>query len=119
MTSQKDSADTDNSVFLRGRLADVPVIRELPSGDVMATFRLTVSRGPGGRVGRVKVDSIDCASVRARVRRTLARAAPGDQLELQGRLQRRFWRSDAGPTSRYTVDVETIKVTRADRRVVG
>ena len=106
----------DNVVFLRGRLADDPVVREMPSGDVMTTFRVTVSRGPGGRV---KVDSIDCATVRARARRTLSRAAPGDQLELQGTLQRRFWRSPAGPASRYTVDVETVRLTRAGRPAAG
>ena len=112
MTSNEDSLPADNCVFLRGRLADDPLVRELPSGDVMATFRLTVNRGPGGRV---KVDSIDCATVRARVRRSLARAVPGDKLEVRGSLQRRFWRGDAGPTSRYTVDVETVRVTRAGR----
>ncbi|WP_375498998.1 single-stranded DNA-binding protein [uncultured Jatrophihabitans sp.] len=112
MTTNEDPPAADNCVFLRGRLADDPVVRELPSGDVMATFRLTVSRGPGGRV---KVDSIDCASVRARVRRTLGRAAPGDQMEVKGSLQRRFWRSESGPTSRYTVDVETIRLTRPGR----
>ncbi len=112
MTSNEGPPAADNCVFLRGRLAEEPVIRELPSGDVMATFRLTVNRDPGGRV---RVDSIDCASVRARVRRTVARAAPGDQLEVQGSLQRRFWRGESGPTSRYTVDVATARLTRAGR----
>lgn len=112
MTPNEDLPTADNCVFLRGRLADDPVIRDLPSGDVMATFRLTVARVPGGRV---KVDSIDCASVRSRVRRTLGRAVPGDQLEIRGCLQRRFWRSESGPSSRYTVDVETVRLTRTGR----
>ena len=33
---------TSNQVFLRGRLAAEPLMRELPSGDVLAMFRLTV-----------------------------------------------------------------------------
>jgi single-strand DNA-binding protein len=112
MTSTQNPPSADNVVFLRGRLADSAELKDLPSGDQLATFRLTVTRGPGGRV---KVDSIECASVRARVRKSLARAAPGDVLEVSGTLQRRFWRSPSGPTSRYTVDVETVRITRAGR----
>jgi single-strand DNA-binding protein len=116
MTTNEDPPAGDNCVFLRGRLADVPMVKDLPSGDVLATFRLTVSRSP---TGRVKVDSLECASVRARVRRTVLRAQPGDQLEVRGSLQRRFWRSPTGPASRYTVDVETVRLTRAGRRDAG
>lgn len=112
MTPIQNPSTADNVVFLRGRLADDPEVKDLPSGDQLAVFRLTVTRPPGGRV---KVDSIDCASVRARVRKTLTRATPGDVLEVSGTLQRRFWRSPSGPTSRYTVDVDTIRLTRAGR----
>lgn len=116
MTTTEDPPAADNCVFLRGRLADDPVVRELPSGDVLATFRLTVQRGPGGRV---KVDSLECATRRARVRKTLTRAAPGDELEVRGSLQRRFWRSPVGPASRYAVDVESVRLLRAGRRAGG
>ena len=116
MTSIQNPPSADNVVFLRGRLADDAQVKDLPSGDQLATFRLTVTRGPGGRV---KVDSIDCASVRARVRKTLGRANPGDVLEVSGTLQRRFWRGPTGPTSRYTVDVEAVRLTRPGRRAVG
>ena len=116
MTSNEDPPEADNCVFLRGRLADVPAVKDLPSGDTLATFRLTVNRPPAGRV---KVDSLECATVRPRVRRTLLRAQPGDQLEIRGSLQRRFWRSPTGPASRYTVDVETVRLTRVGRRDAG
>lgn len=107
--------DADNVIFLRGRLGDAPVEKELPSGDVITSFRLTVQRPPGP--GRVKVDSIDCAAERARVRKTLARAAPGDVLEVQGWLQRRFWRSPGGgPGSRYEVRADAVRVVKPDRR---
>ena len=113
MTSSDVPPEADNCVFLRGRLADEPVLRELPSGDVLATFRLTVDHRP---TGRVKVDSIDCVSTRARVRRSVTAATAGDRLEVRGSLQRRFWRSPAGPTSRYAVDVTTVRVIRAAGR---
>ena len=104
--------DIDNWVFLRGRLADDPVARELPSGDVLTVFRLTVARPEGDR-GRV--DSLECSTVRGRARRSLERAQPGDQLEITGSLRRRFWRTAAGPASRYAVDVDTVKLLRAGR----
>ena len=102
----------DNQVRLRGRLGDVPVIRELPSGDLLATFRLTVARPAGARV---RVDSLECATVDKRVLRTLERAQPGDVVTVFGCLHRRFWRSPKGPTSRYAVDVARIRITRAGR----
>jgi single-strand DNA-binding protein len=104
--------DVDNWVFLRGRLADEPVARDLPSGDVLTVFRLTVAR-PEGERGRV--DSLECSTVKARARRSLERAEPGDQVEVSGSLRRRFWRTAAGPASRYAVDVETVKLLRTGR----
>lgn len=104
---------SDNQVYLRGRLAATPAFRELPSGDVLATFRVTVDRPAQDRV---RVDSIDCVTTYARARNALARADAGDALEVHGSLHRRFWRTPAGPASRYAVDARTVRVTRAGRR---
>jgi len=112
-TSTTSEDDDSNQVHLRGRLAAEPVLRDLPSGDVLAIFRLTVPRPPGERV---RVDSLECTSIVARVHRCLARASIGDQVEVTGSLRRRFWRSPAGPASRYTVDAARIRLTRAGRR---
>lgn len=102
-----------NRVYLRGRLAADVEERTLPSGDVIAGFRLTVDRPPG-EPG--KVDSLDCAALRPRVQRTLQRATPGDILEVEGSLRRRFWRGPAGLASRYEVRVETARLVSAGRR---
>jgi single-strand DNA-binding protein len=113
MTKSVDDDTADNRVFLRGRLAEEPAYRDLPSGDVLAVFRLTVKR-PSGDRGRV--DSIECATIRPRVHRTLNRLAAGDEIEATGSLHRRFWRTPAGPASRYAVDVESVRVlSRAGR----
>ena len=112
--TESGPAAADNYVFLRGRLAGEPTYRELPSGDCLAVFRLTVTRPPSERT---RVDSIECATVRPRVRKTLGRLAAGDELEVTGSLHRRFWRTPAGPASRYAVDVETVRaLTRVGRR---
>jgi single-strand DNA-binding protein len=113
MKQAEDTPTSDNHVFLRGRLADVPVYRDLPSGDVLAVFRITVARPPGDRA---RVDSIECASVKPRIHKTLARAAAGDDVEVTGSLHRRFWRTPAGPASRYAVDAESLRLSRAGRR---
>ena len=112
MTRSADSRP-DNEVFLRGRLAASPTFRDLPSGDVLAVFRITVTRPAGDRA---RVDSIECTTVRVRPHRTLAKAGPGDELELVGSLHRRFWRSPAGAASRYSVDADTVRAVRAARR---
>jgi single-strand DNA-binding protein len=113
MTKTDEQQTSDNHVFLRGRLAEVPVYRDLPSGDVLAVFRVTVPRPPGERA---RVDSIECATVKPRIHKTLARAVAGDDLEVVGSLHRRFWRTPAGPASRYAVDAESVRLTRAGRR---
>lgn len=102
-----------NRVYLRGRLATEPVERTLPSGDELCAFRLTVARPDGERV---RVDSVDCASAKARVRQTLTRATPGDELEVSGSLRRRFWRGAGGLASRYEVAVVAARVTSRQRR---
>jgi single-strand DNA-binding protein len=109
----KSAASSDNQVFLRGRLAAEPVYRDLPSGDVLAVFRVTVARPASDRT---RVDSIECTTVRARAQRTLAKADPGVEVEVEGSLHRRFWRTPAGPASRYAVDVENVRVIKAGRR---
>jgi single-strand DNA-binding protein len=104
-----ESPSSDNEVFLRGRLADGAEVRTLPSGDELCVFRMTVPRPPGERA---RVDSIDCSTSGARVRRTVLAAEPGQVVEIRGSLRRRFWRGGAGLASRYEVQVASAKVIR-------
>lgn len=106
----------NNQVFLRGRLGADVAHRELPSGDPLASFRLTVARPPGSRV---RVDSVDCAATSAKVRRALERVSEGDELEVSGSLRRRFWRGAAGLASRYEVEVTAVKVMNRRRSAAG
>lgn len=108
MTKITATPSDDNQVFLRGRLAAAPIVRELPSGDELCSFRLTIPRPPGSRV---RVDSIDCSTTRLRVRRSLERGEPGDQFEVAGSLYRRFWKSPTGPASRFEVAVSSARIS--------
>ena len=112
-----------NEVHLVGRLAAPPESRELPSGDLLVSFRLVVGRGSARSVRRgasartPTVDTLDCAVWRADLQRRAARLDEGDVLELHGSLRRRFWRSGAGtPASRSEVEVLRLRrVTTASQ----
>lgn len=108
-----DLPDSVNDVHLVGRLAAEPERRELPSGDVLVSFRVVVRRPPAARRrggGRVPtVDTLDCAAWRADVQRALARMSAGDIIELHGSLRRRFWRAGPAAVSRSEVEVGRIK----------
>ena len=110
-----------NEVHLVGRLAAAPEQRELPSGDVVVSFRVVVTRPPGQVSARKAatgsraptVDTLDCAAWRADARRSLAAAEAGDVLELHGSLRRRFWRSGPAAVSRSEVEVVRVRRFRA------
>jgi single-strand DNA-binding protein len=80
--------------------------RELPSGDVVLTARVVVTRAGGG------VDTVDCAVWRLHLRRRVLGWAEGADVEVSGSLRRRFWRTPGGPASRYEVEVATAKLVR-------
>lgn len=110
-----------NEVTLVGRLSGEPALRELPSSDMLVTFRLVVERpAPGSsgepvRVRQPTIDTIDCTAWRPDIRRRLSTYAAGDVLEVSGSLRRRFWRGPAGgPASRSEVEVTRCRrVSRA------
>jgi len=94
-----------NEVRLAGRLAAAPQERELPSGDTVWTFRVVVRR-PGGRGTRVgAVDTVDCAAYSAAAARSVRSWLAGDEVQVDGALRRRFWRSPTGARSRYEIEV--------------
>ena len=116
-TKTRPAVGHRNEVVLTGRLSGVPEERELPSGDVVMTFRVVVarpeSRQPAG-VRRASVDTIDCAAWTAAARRALAGWVDGDVVEVRGALRRRFFQGAAGSQSRMEVEVARVRrVARA------
>ncbi len=116
-----DDVSAVNEVRLRGRLGAAPQQRQLPSGDLVVSFRVVVDRParPQGAGSTARVDTLDCSAFRADVRRRCLRWEAGDVVEVDGSLRRRFFRAAAGAASRY--DVEVLAASRvarapADRR---
>jgi single-strand DNA-binding protein len=112
-----------NVVRLRGRVTTEPVERRLPSGDVIVTFRLSVTREgktPLTAGSRQTTDWVDCVAGAGRVRRSVAGWLPGDRVLVEGALRRRFYRAQGAASTR--LEVEAVRVRRerrAERRSVG
>jgi len=106
-----------NVVRLRGRLTGSPELRELPSGDEVLNLNLTVTRdgevhdtlpiqvGPVPRRGR--------RPHRGQPGRQLLRSAqrltPGDLVEVDGWLRRRWWDTAVGRRSRIEVAATEVR----------
>lgn len=111
MTSESENAAaTYSEVRLRGRLSGAAAV-ELPSGDEVVTFRIVVDRPARqrGPSGRVRVDALECIAWSAATRRRLLSWSDGDVIEVEGWLQRRFWRAGASPASRTEVVVQGVR----------
>lgn len=104
------SEDTFSSVRLRGRIAGATCVA-LPSGDEAVTFRVVIDRSARqrGPSGKVKVDAVDCIAWTAGARRRLLACEDGEVVEVEGWLQRRFWRSGAALASRTEVVVREVR----------
>ena len=116
-STQDEDATTVNEVHLVGRLAAESEERTLPSGEVLVLWRLVVDRPtttvPEG-VRAQTVDTLECVARKAAVRRAALTWRPGDVLDVEGALRRRFWRAPHGVASRYEVEVAKAKrVARA------
>ena len=108
---------SQNDVTLVGRVAAAAEQRELPSGDVLTSWRVVVDRPPATRtlpegVRPTTVDTIDCVAWLAAVQRTAAGLRPGEVVTVRGSLRRRFWRGSGGPASRCEVEVSTLRRVR-------
>jgi single-strand DNA-binding protein len=108
--------DYVNSVHLVGRVTATGEPRELPSGDTVVTLRVVVPRVETRREqARAGVDTIDVACWTAAARRSAARCAVDDHVEVEGALRRRFFRAGGAVASRYEVEASRISRRRADR----
>ncbi len=120
--SQTPTSATDqehrSTVLLVGRVSSTPEPRVLPSGDEICSVRIVVRRPPAparaddsDRPARPTSDWFVCTAWGARERRTLAGWVIGDEIEIEGLLRRRHYRTPGGASS-----LVEIEVTGARRR---
>lgn len=108
--------DDVNRVTLVARITTAPTLRELPSGDQVVAFGVSVRRPTEGVDALpVQVGPAPPAGTRPRSgqigRRVLTAAGRlqvGHRVEIRGRLQRRWW--DAGGVRRSRIEVVATSV---------
>ncbi|HWB67569.1 MAG TPA: single-stranded DNA-binding protein [Mycobacteriales bacterium] len=103
----KSNAAHHNEVRLTGRLSSLADQRTLPSGDEVVSWRIVVDRPSGS--SRAGIDAIDCVALTARLRQAALRWLPGQVIEVEGALRRRFWRRGVETASRTEVEVTRAK----------
>lgn len=104
-----------NDVRLVGRLTSVPSAVELPSGDVLVTFRISVPRTgrAGERHGRGQgIDSVPCTAWSPRLRRSVLGWRAGDLVEVNGSVRCRFFQAGGATRSRVEVEATSARIIR-------
>ena len=105
-----------NDVVLRGRLSAPPELRPLPSGDTLLVLKLVVRR-EDPRPRGPRSDVLTCVSLVPALQRYASAWAPDDVVEVEGSLQRRFWRTPTGTAVAYEVNCRRgRKVARGAQR---
>lgn len=112
--TQHDEVPYGNSVEICGRVSAEPVVRTLPSGDTLTTFRVIVRRSARAlKRSKVSVDTFDCVAWSAAMQRAAQRLRAGDIVAVGGELRRRFHRSGSTPVSRVDVEITRCRRVRS------
>ena len=98
-----------NVVVLAGRLARPAEVRELPSGDRLVAFEITVARD-GARAESVPVVWFEAPA-------TAADHDVDEQVVVVGRVRRRFFRAGGSTQSRTEVVADAVLGARQGKRV--
>lgn len=110
-----DGERAANEVRLLGRLSGAPATVELPSGDALVTFRVSVPRGTPSARGPASgqlVDSVPCTAWAPRLRRSIATWRVGDVVEVIGAVRCRFYQAGGATRSRVEVEASSARIMR-------
>jgi single-strand DNA-binding protein len=110
-TRNKSELVAANVVALVGRLARPPELRQLPSGDRLVSYEVTVARA-GERAEGVPVVWFDPPA-------TAVDPAVDDVVVVVGRVRRRFYRAAGTTQSRTEVVAETVVPGRQAKRAAA
>lgn len=100
-----------NVVVLIGRMARPPETRELPSGQRMVAYEVTVDR-PGERAETVPVVWVDAPA-------GAGNHEVDERVLVVGRVRRRFFRAGGGTQSRTEVVAEVVVNTGHEKRAAA
>ncbi|GAB3245419.1 hypothetical protein GCM10027425_00030 [Alteromonas gracilis] len=120
-TSADEGGTHHSAVQLTGRVSSEPEARVLPSGDEICSVRVVVRRpvleatgtAEKSRSRRPSSDWFVCTAWGARERRTLSGWGIGDEIELEGVLRRRHYRTPGGASSLVEIEVTGARRRRA------
>ncbi|MFC3994531.1 single-stranded DNA-binding protein [Nocardiopsis sediminis] len=98
-----------NDVLLAGRITAEPAVRELPSGDHLVTWRISITRPPAERRPNQPADPITCVSFHESMQDATRGWRIGDIVQVSGSLRRRFWRTPGGSTSVIEVEARSVE----------
>jgi len=108
-----------NDVVLRGRLSAPAELRPLPSGDTLLVFKLVIRRDDPRPKGP-KSDTITCVSLNGALVKRASAWTTDEVVEVEGALQRRFWRTATGTAMTYEVNCRRArKVARTGARTAA
>jgi single-strand DNA-binding protein len=108
-----------NEVRLRGKVSTAPEERVLPSGTLIVTFRVSVTResSPMATGSKQTADWVDCTAWGSKARRVASRWRAGDVVEVEGCFRRRFQRGASGTSTRLEVEMLSGRlVARSDTK---
>ena len=97
-----------NEVFLEGRVSNVPVEKQLPSGDSVVEFRIVIDRRTA-RGKRREVDTLDVAVWLSAPRKRALSLHIDDWVAIEGAVRRRFWKAPSGLASRWQVEASQLR----------
>ncbi|MDA0567808.1 single-stranded DNA-binding protein [Streptomonospora sp. S1-112] len=110
---RRDPAGHRNEVVVAGRITAEPAVRELPSGDRLTSWRVSIARPASEQRPNQSSDPITCVSFQTAIERDTRDWRIGDTVQVSGALRRRFWRSAKGAAS--VVEIEARQVQRLAR----
>ncbi|WP_017602166.1 single stranded DNA-binding domain-containing protein [Nocardiopsis lucentensis] len=96
-----------NEIVVAGRITAEPSVRELPSGDRIATWRICAARTDESRFRGHRSDSITCVSFDPGVQERVRAWRLDEVVEMTGALRRRVRRVRDGVRAIYEVEVRT------------
>ena len=116
-TGSGDLEVATNDVRLAGRLTGEPTVVELPSGDALVTFRISVPRATpraasSSAVKGQRVDSVPCTAWSPRLRRSILSWRAGDLVEVSGAVRCRFYQAGGATRSRVEVEATSARIIR-------